>query len=52
MLRSLLEILGEPDTNPIECTSFDVEKAYLTLDLYSLLLASRINMQIVKLKMI
>ena len=52
MLRSPLEIFGEPDTNPIECTSCDVEKAYLTLDLYSLLLSSRINMQIVKLKMI
>ena len=52
MLRSLLEILGEPDTNPFECTSCDVEKAYLTLDLYSLLLPSCINMQIVKLKMI
>ena len=33
MLQLPLEILSEPDTNPFECTSSDVEKAYLTLDL-------------------
>ena len=33
---SQLEILSEPDANPFECTSSDVEKAYSTLDLYSL----------------
>lgn len=34
MLRSQLEILGEPDTNPCEFTNSDVEKTYPTLDLY------------------
>ena len=44
MLQLPLEILSEPDTNPFECTSSDVEKAYLTLDLC----CSSIDMQIVK----
>ena len=44
MLQLQLEILSEPDTNPFECTSSDVEKAYLTLDLC----CSSIDMQIVK----
>ena len=44
MLQLPLEILSEPDTNPFECTSSDVEKAYLTLDLC----CSIIDMQIVK----
>ena len=44
MLRLQLEILCEPDTNPFECTSSDVEEAYLTLDLC----CSSIDMQIVK----
>ena len=28
-----LKILSEPDTNPFECTSSDVEKTYPTQDL-------------------
>lgn len=33
MLQSQLEILNEPDSNPFECTSSDVEEAYPTLQL-------------------
>ena len=33
MLRSQLEILSEPDTNPFECTSCDVWEAYPTSQL-------------------
>ena len=33
MLRSQLEILSEPDINPFQCTSSDVEEAYPTLQL-------------------
>ena len=33
MLRSQLEILSEPDTNPFECTSVYFEEAYPTLHL-------------------
>lgn len=36
MIQLQLEILSEPDTNPFECTSSDVEKAYPTLNLHSL----------------
>lgn len=33
MFRSPLEILSEPDSYPFECTSYDVEEAYPTLEL-------------------
>ena len=54
MLLLQLEILCEQDTNSLECTSSDVEKAYSTLDLYLLyvLQLCSINMQIVKLRTI
>ena len=54
MLQLQLEILCEQDTNSLECTSSDVEKAYSTLDLYLLyvLQLCSINMQIAKLRTI
>ena len=36
LLRSQLEIFSGPDTDPFECTSSDVQKAYPPQDLYSL----------------
>ena len=49
-------MLSEPDTNPLECTSSDIEKAYSTLDLYSLFTllhyCSSINMKIGKFRTI
>ena len=53
LLRSQLEILSEPDTNPLKCTSSDVEKAYPTdTNFIYFMYCSSINMQIVKLRKI
>ena len=32
-LQSQLSIFSEPETNPFECTSFDVEEAYRKIQL-------------------